>query len=234
MLITVRSDEVPRLTLVRTLPREAQLQAAALIFDTLPEFYQIITQYREHAMKIIHKEFSLDASEIGSAVCACENTQVTGVYAGLLASQVVRARTLLLARIYRSTPPGVREALKVRIKDYSAQFPRVPDDSYYLARLAVTTDRFGTGLGKALLNSFFRDGSVIGSYSLHVRADNRRAIHFYERHGFSVIRVQRTRFTVMLATRSRATNCRPHDPATAALFDHLIGRPGPGAIQHQP
>ena len=57
---------------------------------------------------------------------------------------------------------------------------------------AVDPDTQGRGVGRALLGSLQRSMSLeeVRQVELEVRADNRRAIDFYERHGFQVAGLQ--------------------------------------------
>ena len=91
-------------------------------------------------------------------------------------TELVPACTIMMAE----TGGGVAGEAPAKI----AGFVTVDPVTGYLDQLVVAPEAWGSGLARALIEAAKQIAGV--GLELHVNRDNRRAIRFYEKHGFAV------------------------------------------------
>jgi putative acetyltransferase len=91
-------------------------------------------------------------------------------------NELVRACTIMVVE----TGDGVSSERPARI----AGFVTVDPATGYLDQLVVAPEAWGSGLARTLIEAAKQIAP--SGLDLHVNRDNRRAIRFYEKHGFAV------------------------------------------------
>jgi GNAT superfamily N-acetyltransferase len=111
-----------------------------------------------------------------------------GMLAFLPGREVARRR-LSNAKLLRRASDVVSEAARRRMGLASRVFIRPEDSDSYLARVAVSLDHQGAGIGSHLVKLFLEESWNAGAQRcvLTVAPDNERAIALYERFGFRVM-----------------------------------------------
>lgn len=185
----------------RDLDAPSRLAAAALAVEALQEFYERLPFSHEGLLACVADEFVTEGSELGDAVAALQEGVVVGLFAGYPAdAQAERQQQSVFHCLSRLDPDKLEQALAV-LDEHRRSVPTVPAGSFYLARIAVASAQRGTGLAGKVLDAFHRAGAGHAGLSLHVRADNRRAIAFYRKNGFALAGTEGMNYQVM----SRAT-----------------------------
>lgn len=174
-------------------------QAAALVYESFPEYYDLIPAPSENRLEIIASHFETEGTEtFGSTVALDEQGSVLGVYSALPATELKRAQIFTSALILRSLEQTNRSEFRRRLEGFSGQVPEVPDDSFYLSRIAVAVEIRGSGVAGRLLSGFQDEAADFPRCSVHVRADNAQAIRFYRKHGFDDLQHDPARYLVMV------------------------------------
>jgi ribosomal protein S18 acetylase RimI-like enzyme len=76
-----------------------------------------------------------------------------------------------------------------RLRQFKSELPLVDSDTCYLSRITVAESVRGLGFGQLLIRDFEQEAlrAGCGVVSLHVRAENRRAIRSYEAAGYRTV-----------------------------------------------
>jgi ribosomal protein S18 acetylase RimI-like enzyme len=170
-------------------------QAAALVYSSLPLYYDLFVSFGAPVQDILERSFRVRGTSVESAVLAlAANDEVVGVVAGHDLSTLQRTSfadlQLLIGGVETSVRTPVREALRA----YSQDVPPISGTGRYLARIAVAPSARGSGLGDLLLTHFEQSGE---HFYLHVHRDNERAISFYRRRDYQMALGPETAFRVM-------------------------------------
>jgi ribosomal protein S18 acetylase RimI-like enzyme len=85
-----------------------------------------------------------------------------------------------------ATPPELRPALALRLRQGRALFPEVTGDDFHLSRMGVLPEARRRGYGRAIVREFVQNGTRRGvrRFTLDVSADNAAAIELYRSAGF--------------------------------------------------
>jgi ribosomal protein S18 acetylase RimI-like enzyme len=175
-------DNVGKLMLCRHLAPELRLDAAVLAYKAVPALYEPVAGGA--VLEAIASDFLVDGSEVSGAEASVVNTTVQGIVAGFPAAELAARQGVGLHHMLGALPPDQLAPFVAHIRSFSAGVPSIPGEGRYLARLAVAESQRGSGLADRLLLKFLSDDGADAGTSLHVRADNGRAIAFYARHGF--------------------------------------------------
>lgn len=162
------------------------LAAAALIYESFPEYYDLIPLSRPELLALIADHIGVENSELSRTVVAVDGSEVVGVYAEQDSNSLKACELICYHRISKALSPESRPRFRERLEAFRKAVPPVPKDSCHLTRFAVAKDRRGTGLATELLQHY-ADTPTARHYmtlSLHVRADNERAIRFYRKCNF--------------------------------------------------
>jgi len=168
-----------RLVVAGSCDDDALLQAAALVYSSLPAYYDLFG-ISHHVVAKLFRGTSLE----DAVVAVTPKGVAVGVVAGHDVSDLRRRSYAELQQLMRA----VLQASRARVRDaVSAHALKVAPPAAvgrYLARFAVAPSMRGIGLADLLLDRFELDGD---SFSLHVHRDNARAIQFYRRRGYSFV-----------------------------------------------
>jgi len=174
-------------------------QAASLVYESFSEYYDLIPTSSKNRLEIIVSHFEAEGTEtFGSTVALDKQGSVLGVYSALPATEVKRAQIMTSALIMRSLEQKIRAEFRERLEGFAGQVPDVPDDTFYLSRIAVAAEHRGSGVATQLIKRFRGEATEFPRCSVHVRADNAQAIRFYRKHGFEDLRHGPARYLVMV------------------------------------
>jgi len=176
---------------VDALNEHHRLSAAYLIMQSLPLYYEVDGIDESDIAIAVAESIGAKGTETESCfVALCEN-QSMGILTFLSAHSLDAARLSGAQSILKLLPRNRVRLFLNHLKQYDADYGRVPDDSIYVGRFAVDESYRGSGLAKRLfdtfLNSLVEHEGVNNTCSLHVDASNKRAISFYLKCGFKVI-----------------------------------------------
>ena len=119
----------------------------------------------------------------------CEGDRPAGCFVALSGRELARClRADSLAAIREAGRAG-RRALVDRAAALAATRVPVPEDAYFLSKLAVAAELRGTGLGRALLEEFLAAGRRGGFnvFRTDARQEDAHIVHLYESAGFRTI-----------------------------------------------
>ncbi|MBF0193625.1 MAG: GNAT family N-acetyltransferase [Magnetococcales bacterium] len=152
-----------------------RLKVARLVYSAVPEFYKrfgvSITTIAPHIAKLIGKK----NTELEHGYTLLSNKSVLGAYNAYPAKELKMRQMFGLLALTKS--------LDKKLPSFTHELTEPPDDSYYLARIAVDESVLRQGVGEKLLNHFIAE-TELPLLSLHVHITNKTAIAFYHRHGF--------------------------------------------------
>ena len=160
-------------------------QSAALVYDSLPALYDLLPLPPADRLSVLADQFSVKGSEIEHTIAAHDSSGVVGIYSFLPALQLRVAQLVGMRHLLFCIPAHQHESFRESVKALLSSIPSVPDDSLYLSRFCVAEERRGAGLAAVMLGKFMTAEPGLDGYSLHVHADNSRAIRFYQKHGFA-------------------------------------------------
>jgi len=157
-------------------------KASQLIFDAIPEFYEIFGNKR-NVLLAISELLGKTNSDISSGVMALDNDSVVGICTWVSNENLSSAQMYHLYYLRTKLAKG-NEELSSKLKSYSKKIePTHNLKSLYLSRIAVSRDYMGTGLSSRIVDEFMKHADTGRFGSLHVKDDNKRAIKFYNKNG---------------------------------------------------
>lgn len=178
----------------RDLPADQRLRAASLVLAALPELYAPLDP--DLVLSVIAEQFSETGTEISDGEAALIDGKTVGIACGYPAEQMPQRQGSMLHHLLSTLSGEAIAAFVGHLRKFRAQIPSIANGGYYLARIAVDPAHRGSGVADRLLVRFLA-GEPGGRASLHVRADNVRAIAFYSRHGFA-FHESGTKYAIML------------------------------------
>lgn len=165
------------LTSCADLSEAERQQAAVLAAEAMPILYDPVGP---PAVPMLAAEFLLPDGELGQAV-ATVGEQVDGLVAAYPATDYAdRQRNSLHHALGNLDRAGAGQLIAA-LRDLSGEVPSEGLDGDYIARFTVRSALRGSGTADRLMETFVVARPLV---TLHVRADNGRAISFYRRHGF--------------------------------------------------
>ena len=167
-----------------SLPKRGE--ASQLIFDAIPEFYEIFGNKR-NVLLAISELLGETNSDISSGVMALDNDCVVGICTWVSNENLSSAQMYHLHYL-RTKLARRNEEFLSKLKSYSEKIePTHNLKSLYLSRITVSRDYMGTGLSSRMVDEFMKHVDAGQFGSLHVKVNNRRAIKFYNKMGFDFI-----------------------------------------------
>ena len=159
-------------------------EAAALACAALPSFYEPLPQ--DEVLRALANEFMEDGCELSESLAEVRNGIVVGLIAAYPSSEIRERQQSSLHLLLSQLRPHEVAPFLTHVKLSSSGVPPVPDGTHYLARFSVIPEQRGSGLADRLISVLLSSISGAEGLSLHVHSDNRRAIAFYQKHGFSI------------------------------------------------
>jgi ribosomal protein S18 acetylase RimI-like enzyme len=172
------------LRLCRTLDAEIRKEAAALARAAIPLFYEPLPQ--DEVLHALANEFMEDGCELSESLAEVRNETVAGLIAAYPSSELRGRQQSSLHHLLSQMRAHEVAPFLIHVKLFSSGVPPVPAGTHYLARLSVIPEQRASGLADRLLSVLLSSCSGGEGLSLHVHSDNRRAIAFYQKHGFSI------------------------------------------------
>ena len=162
--------------------------AAQLVIAAFPEFYRSLQIPRDRLESAISADLaSEEPSECSDAICVLsESSSPIGVLAAYRGSEMHNRQRASMFTLASSIDDDAIEDVFERVAIHAGTLPEIPDESFYLARIAVEDAYRGSDVADQLMRAFEANGQGFPILSLHVLASNRRAIRFYQRHGYEV------------------------------------------------
>ena len=151
--------------------------AAHLAAEAMADLYEDVGH---EAVEVLSREFLINGSELGDAAVLLDK-DVCGLIAAYPAREYQSRQRVSLHHALGSLSPEGGKKLISALRRLADQIPQGRIEGAYIARFAVRADLRGSGTANRMLEQFLSDQKTV---SLHVRADNSRAIAFYRRHGF--------------------------------------------------
>ncbi len=156
-------------------------QAARLVCQAMPQFYATVAADR--AREIVAAEMLGPDNELSDCLCSVADNAVTGVLCAYPAATQAQRQRAGLHHFAGSLDRDEVAVFFAHLKALREQIGPIGPVSHYLARLAVSESCRGSPLATEILGALL-DMAGIGGVSLHVHADNARAIAFYRKSGF--------------------------------------------------
>jgi ribosomal protein S18 acetylase RimI-like enzyme len=125
-----------------------------------------------------------EGTELERLFIGLVGSEVAGLYACVSTEALPTVMMEGSLRLLRGLDPEVRLDFLARLKEARPSLPALPENSLYLARVAVAESYQGRGVSKALMEDFFGRLDKETSWCLHVLTDNARALRFFRRFGF--------------------------------------------------
>lgn len=171
------SSRLETLTRCSVLSEAQRLEAAKLASEAMSTLYDAVG---DDVLSMLTDEFQVEGSELGDAVALIDSA-VDGLVASYPAEEYQSRQRVSLHHALGNLGREAGARLIAQLRLLAAQIPQGGLKGEYVARFAVRRDLRGSGTADRLMGLFVADHPTV---SLHVRADNARAIGFYHRHGF--------------------------------------------------
>lgn len=162
----------------------AKGEAADLVYQSLPAYYDLFGFDKPVVISMISEQFHLSGSEVSDGVALCD-AAVAGICFGLPGHKVRSAQLVSLGHLRNLVPKAERLAVGQRVSAFASLVQPVSVGGRYLSRFAVRRDRRGSGIADRLLDAFLQSVPLGEAAILHVKRDNVAATRFYARHGFA-------------------------------------------------
>ena len=116
----------------------------------------------------------------------CERGRSAGCFVALSGTELASCLRADSFAALREAGPEGRRALLERARGLAAARVPVPENAYFLSKLAVAADLRGAGLGRALLEEFLAAGRRRGFrvFRTDARPEDAHIMHLYESAGF--------------------------------------------------
>ncbi len=179
------------------LSSEARVACASLAMNALPDLYLAMPATTVEIADILAEEIADIGGELSGSTALLRDGEVQGIVAAYDAAEIVVRQQNSIYRLLSAVDDEKAEDLLAWFEAHRAEVPRVPADSYYLARIAVVPDCRRRGAGGLLLDQFLEQGRSCRGFSLHVKSGNDAARSFYRKHGFTTVGTQKSRYLAM-------------------------------------
>jgi|MDTA01.2.fsa_nt_gb ribosomal protein S18 acetylase RimI-like enzyme len=168
---------------------QMQHEGALLIIESLPQYYALFEGHGRSIPSIVNEMFSLLGSSVSETMVLTQfkagtDDTVAGVMASIPGPKLMAANLIDLRHLLASVPIAQQEDVKGKVVSFGGQVPPVDKEIYYLSRIAVRQDLYGSGVADDLLDAFTERNPGFPVLGLHVKRDNTRALSFYRRHGY--------------------------------------------------
>jgi ribosomal protein S18 acetylase RimI-like enzyme len=165
---------------------DAAIAAARCIHASDDFFYAVFGLEESLLLSTLAALMADTGSDLGSTRVLADAGNVCGAYAAYPTNEAATRQAATAKTLLRVAGSEMAAAM-ARLREFSALVPPLPDASFYLAKIGVLPEARGEGIGAALLEDFESEAAGRGlcSLCLHVRAENERAVRFYERHGWT-------------------------------------------------
>jgi ribosomal protein S18 acetylase RimI-like enzyme len=171
-----------------------------------PETFGFAFGSLQAARRVVAQGFTAGHSAFSHRFCrvAARGSDVVGIALAYRAGSGRRAFSAMPRLLFRSLGPDVwLRHLPDALTIMRLSAPLRPDD-YFLSNLAVLPENRGRGVGSLLLAQVIADARShrCRRVCVDVEADNRRAVTFYQRSGFTVESLTRSRRLLRLLGKS--------------------------------
>lgn len=171
-------------TIQEALPHNgAPAQMAELVFASDRWFLERFFAPKQKTLEALARNLQEPNSDVGSGFVILAGNDILGICCCYPAEQMFVRQ---LASLKNLMPCLKKEDGRKSLQAFAGAMPKVPAESLYLAKIAVTSAARGKGVGKTLVRVLETHAVSLGlsSISLHVHKAN-DAIGFYEILGFS-------------------------------------------------
>lgn len=175
-----------RLVHCRMLATNQRRQAAGLVITSFAEFYARMKLDPGRLLDLITDELALEGTELEHVVAAIGGGEIRGIMCSYPSDELKQRQIASLFHMASGLNSNEEELLFNELSTHAASTPKLPEQSYYLARLAVARQYQNQGVANFLLLRFAGLGNLFSCLSLHVLESNARAVAFYRKHGFQV------------------------------------------------
>ena len=161
--------------------------ASELIYEAFDEYYDLFGLEKSKIIDLISDQLSIAGSEIANTSAIFDDDgRLSAILSCLpvaeLSSAQMKSTFHLLSHVEQSQKDNVLKDIKA----FSAGFPDVPEDCFYLTRIVVSSINRRQNLGSHLLDKFAELGKDYPKLCLHVNAKKIAAINFYTKNGYEI------------------------------------------------
>jgi ribosomal protein S18 acetylase RimI-like enzyme len=178
-----------------------RLNAARLIITSLPKYYQIFGIDSELMVSTVSKIIGVKGTEIERGIVLTSNHKVVGILTNLNGKFLKRSWLIGIQMISKLLPGNEAKLFKNHVKKYDANIGEIPQDSVYISRIAVIKECRSIGIGEKLIQACIKQeekyNKDINCLSLQVDINNKRAVKFYLKNGFSIYSSNESYYTML-------------------------------------
>lgn len=171
----------------RELAQQQARQAAALVIDSLPEYYNSACAEDVQLQDAVAQLFRQPGNETSTLIAALADDQVVGVYSGLAADRLQAAQMAGALALRKALPDDIAAKFWSHLGVFRGQIPPAPPETWYVARLAVAPAAKGRGVADKLMDMALQEGAHMAGYSAHVHRENQRSLGFFGKRGFRLV-----------------------------------------------
>lgn len=180
-----------------SLSYNSKIEISKLIYNSLPIFYDLLPVPEEERNNLIASQLKLKGMEIFHTKAFLKENKVLGVYTAFPSKKLKTLQMGSSMAFLKNLPLRYKNKYLKSLKEYSAKVGEVPENCYYLSRIAVAELEQGSGLASFLLKQFFLDGNDFNLFGLHVHKKNSKAIRFFHKNGFQKLDCPDKAFYIM-------------------------------------
>jgi predicted GNAT family N-acyltransferase len=160
---------------------------AQLVYDTIPGYYGLISSDHDRRLSVILAQLEAPKTEISSTWVGLIDGKIVGYTSHYLGEEMATRQfngvAIALGQLNRTEKATYLAALK----DYQTNYPPLPPNCLYLARLAVCSHYEGAGISASLMNFSMDSFKEVGRYAGYVVSSNVRSQKFTAKFGLRKI-----------------------------------------------
>jgi ribosomal protein S18 acetylase RimI-like enzyme len=161
------------------------VEAARLVFKSLPEYYLIFHNSEKEALAKLSDLLEQKNGEFEEGVALLNDERISGICFWISTKKLITAQ--LKSLMFLSTNATIcNEQIPKPLKAYTAKIEPIESTTgTYLTSLAIATELLGSGAADRLIKIFLAEVKSGELALLHVDNRNKRAIKFYQKIGFN-------------------------------------------------
>jgi GNAT superfamily N-acetyltransferase len=157
---------------------------AELVYESFPEFYELVSDNRADVVACISEQLRNPASEIGINRVLLVDRDVAGIYTYIPSGEASLRRMIGFRSLLRV--PSAKPDAGTRAAEFGRGIEPVPGGEALWTRLATASRFRGRGLGLRMSHALIDEVSKAGFRQLfsHVHRENAASLALHERLGF--------------------------------------------------
>jgi len=201
---------------------DRQLRSCArLTFEAGHGYYDLIEADRGFVLEQIEKQVGQSGTELEKTFVFLVGSEVAGLHACVSTDVLPSVMMEGSLRLVRGLDREVCQGFLRRLRQDRPTLPDLPEESLYLARIAVANDYRGLGVAEVLMEDLFGRRERETSYCLHVLTENARALRFFQRLGFEQYGAEKGGFLAMVCPAAAGAASAPQVACAASSCRNL-------------